>query len=134
MCPERADGYGMSVSALEKIIDKYAPDLIVTVDCGVSNREEAEYIKSRGVRVIVTDHHELPDVLPDCVVINPKISDEYPYDNLCGAGVAFKVACALLGEEAYGFADIAAGFHRGGQRAAHGRKQGYRLRGAETHQ
>lgn len=106
--PERADGYGMSVSALEKIIDKYAPDLIVTVDCGVSNREEAEYIKSRGVRVIVTDHHELPDVLPDCVVINPKISDEYPYDNLCGAGVAFKVACALLGEEAYGFADIAA--------------------------
>lgn len=106
--PERADGYGMSVSALERLIDAHAPDLIVTVDCGVSNREEVEYIKSRGVRVIVTDHHELPDRLPDCVVINPKLADDYPYDNLCGAGVAFKVACALLGERAYPLLDIAA--------------------------
>ena len=106
--PERADGYGMSVSALERLIDVHSPALIVTVDCGVSNREEVEYIKSRGVRVIVTDHHELPDVLPDCTVINPKLADDYPYDNLCGAGVAFKVACALLGERAYPLLDIAA--------------------------
>ena len=106
--PERAEGYGMSVSSLEKIIDEYAPSLIVTVDCGVSNRAEAEYIKSRGVRVIVTDHHELPERLPDCTVVNPKLADDYPYDNLCGAGVAFKIACALLGKDAYDLLDIAA--------------------------
>ena len=106
--PERADGYGMSVASLEKIIDENEPELIITVDCGVSNRAEVDYIKSRGVRVIVTDHHELPDVLPDCVVINPKLADEYPYDNLCGAGVAFKVACALHSEKAYDLLDLAA--------------------------
>ena len=106
--PERAEGYGMSVAALEKLIGERSPDLIVTVDCGISNREEVEYIKSRGVRVIVTDHHELPDLLPDCVVVNPKLDDDYPYDNLCGAGVAFKIACALLGSRAYEFLDLAA--------------------------
>lgn len=106
--PERAEGYGMSVAALEKLIDEYSPELIVTVDCGVSNKKEVEYVLSRGVQIVVTDHHELPDVLPDCVVINPKINDDYPYDNLCGAGVAFKVACALLGEKAYPLVEIAA--------------------------
>lgn len=106
--PERAEGYGMNREALAKIIDEYAPALIVSVDCGISNREEVEYIKSRGVRVIVTDHHELPDELPDCTIVNPKLKDDYPYDNLCGAGAAFKVACALLGEKAYSLLDFAA--------------------------
>ncbi len=106
--PERAEGYGMSVSALAKIIDRYAPSYIVTVDCGISNKEEVEYIRSRGVTPVVTDHHELPDVLPDCVIVNPKLKDDYPYDNLCGAGVAFKIACALLGEKAYALLDLAA--------------------------
>ena len=106
--PERAEGYGMNREALAKIIDECAPALIVSVDCGISNREEVEYIKSRGVRVIVTDHHELPDELPDCTIVNPKLKDDYPYDNLCGAGVAFKVACALLGEKAYSLLDFAA--------------------------
>lgn len=106
--PERAEGYGMNAGALGRLIDEYAPSLIVTVDCGISNREEVEYIKSRGVTPFVTDHHELPDVLPDCVIVNPKLKDGYPYDNLCGAGVAFKVACALLGEKAYSLLDFAA--------------------------
>lgn len=106
--PERAEGYGMNVAALGKLIDEFAPALIVTVDCGISNKEEVEYIKSRGVQVIVTDHHELPDILPDCVIVNPKLKDDYPYDNLCGAGVAFKIACALLGDRAYSLLDFAA--------------------------
>lgn len=106
--PERAEGYGMNADALGRLIDEYAPSLIVTVDCGISNKEEVEYIKSRGVKVIVTDHHELPDELPDCTIVNPKLKDDYPYDNLCGAGVAFKIACALLGEKAYAFLDLAA--------------------------
>ena len=106
--PERTEGYGMNEAALQKLIDEHAPALIVTVDCGISNKQEVEYIKSRGVTPIVTDHHELPDELPDCVIVNPKLKDDYPYDNLCGAGVAFKIACALLGERAYALLDLAA--------------------------
>ncbi len=106
--PERAEGYGMSISAIDQIFDECLPDLIVTVDCGISNADEVEYIKEQGAYVIVTDHHELPERLPDCIVVNPKLHDDYPYDNLCGAGVAFKLACALLGEKAYAYLDFAA--------------------------
>ena len=106
--PEREEGYGMRRESLEKIISERTPDLFVTVDCGVSNREEVAFIRSRGIPVIVTDHHELPPSLPDCTIVNPKIEDDYPYDNLCGAGVAFKIACALLGEKAYSLLDLAA--------------------------
>ena len=66
-----------------------------------SGRGNHEYIYELGCDVIVTDHHELPEELPDCILVNPKLKDDYPYDNLCGAGVAFKLACALLGEKAY---------------------------------
>lgn len=106
--PERADGYGLSVGAIDKIFDDFIPDLLITVDCGISNYKEVEYVKEQGTYVVVTDHHELPPVLPDCVCVNPKFADDYPYDNLCGAGVAFKVACALLGEAAYDLLDFTA--------------------------
>lgn len=106
--PERAEGYGMNAEAIDKIFDEFLPDLVVTVDCGISNRAEVEYIKEQGAYVIVTDHHELPDALPDCIVVNPKLKDDYPYDNLCGAGVAFKLACALIGEDALSLLDFAA--------------------------
>ena len=106
--PERADGYGMSVAAIDSILADHAPAPTATVDSGISNAAEVGYIRSRGVRGVDTDHHELPDALPDCTVVNPKLADEYPYDNLCGAGVAFKIACALLGNKAYDLLDIAA--------------------------
>lgn len=106
--PERADGYGLSIPAIDKILDEFFPDLFITVDCGISNAEQVEYLKEAGVTVVVSDHHELPPVLPDCICINPKIEDNYPYDNLCGAGVAFKIAAALLGKEAYKYLDYAA--------------------------
>ncbi len=106
--PERTEGYGMSIAALDKIFDEFLPDLIVTVDCGISNADEVEYAKEQGAYVIVTDHHELPDRLPDCITVNPKLKDDYPYDNLCGAGVAFKLAQALIGEKALEFVDFAA--------------------------
>lgn len=106
--PERKDGYGMSEASLDFIFDEYCPQLIITVDCGISNAEQVEYIKNCGAEVVVTDHHELPEKLPDCVCINPKFADDYPYDNLCGAGVAFKVACALLGKQAYKYLDFVA--------------------------
>lgn len=105
--PERKDGYGMGVQSIDYIFDEYCPQLIITVDCGISNAKEVEYVKEQGAEIIVTDHHELAEVLPDCICINPKIEDDYPYDNLCGAGVAFKVACALNGKDAYKYLDFA---------------------------
>ncbi len=106
--PEREEGYGMSVAAIDVIFDEFLPDLIVTVDCGISNYKEVEYIKEQGAYVIVTDHHELPEVLPDCICIDPKLKDDYPYDNLCGAGVAFKLATALIGDAANDLIDFCA--------------------------
>jgi single-stranded-DNA-specific exonuclease len=106
--PERVDGYGLSEEAVDKIFEECNPELFITVDCGISCAKEAQYIYELGADMIVTDHHELPEVLPDCVIVNPKLDDDYPYDNLCGAGVAFKVACALLGEKAYKYLDFAA--------------------------
>ncbi len=106
--PERTDGYGLSVAAIDRIFDEFLPDLIVTVDCGISCKQEVEYIKEQGAYVIVTDHHELPDELPECIVVNPKLEDDYPYDNLCGAGVALKLAQALVGDRADGLVDFAA--------------------------
>lgn len=106
--PERRNGYGLSIQVVEELFDEYYPQLVITVDCGISCAREVEYMKELGAEVIVTDHHELPVNIPDCVCINPKFNDGYIYDNLCGAGVAFKVACALLGEDAYKYLDFAA--------------------------
>ena len=106
--PERKNGYGVTVAAIDEIFEEYFPQLVITVDCGISNAEEVEYLKESGCEVIVTDHHELPENIPDCICINPKFADGYPYDNLCGAGVAFKVACALCGKSAYKYLDFAA--------------------------
>lgn len=106
--PERQNGYGLSVTLIDEIFDEFFPQLFITVDCGISCAKEVEYIKELGAEVIITDHHELPDTIPDCICINPKFNDGYIYDNLCGAGVAFKVGCALLGEAAYKYLDFAA--------------------------
>ena len=105
--PERSDGYGLSEEVVDRIFEDCNPELFITVDCGISCAKETQYIYELGCDVIVTDHHELPETLPDCIIVNPKLKDDYPYDNLCGAGVAFKVACALLGERAYEYLDFA---------------------------
>ncbi len=106
--PERRNGYGLNTDTIDEIFEEYFPQLFITVDCGISNAKEVEYVKEQGAEVIVTDHHELPEILPDCICINPKFNDGFPYDNLCGAGVAFKVGCALNGESAYKYLDFAA--------------------------
>ncbi len=104
------DGYGLNVESIESIIEKCCPDLIVTCDCGISGKDEVAYAMDLGVDVIVTDHHEVADIIPDCVVVNPKQNDcRYPCASLCGAGVAFKLVQALGGvESAMPFADLAA--------------------------
>lgn len=107
--PERAQGYGLTHDLVEQTLEDYNPDLVITVDCGVSCKDEIAYIEDVGIDVIVTDHHELPDELPDCTLINCKRKDQvYQFDGLCGAGVAYKVAYALLGEAANKFLDLVA--------------------------
>lgn len=99
--PQRLlDGYGLSFDTIDKIISLYSPDLIITVDCGISSYKEVEYCKEKGVDIIITDHHDIPDVLPDTLVINAKMTDQlYPFRELCGAGVAFKLVQALTSLE-----------------------------------
>lgn len=96
------DGYGLTMDTIDKIEKQFKPDLLITVDCGISSYKEIEYAKQKGIEVIVTDHHEIPPTLPNCVVIDPKIKDQkYEFSELCGAGVAFKLVQALKG---YNFA------------------------------
>ena len=94
------DGYGLTNSVIDKINNLYAPELIITVDCGISCYKEVEYAKSLGIDMIITDHHELPEILPDSIIVNPKIKNQaYSFSELCGTGVAFKIAEAVLGHK-----------------------------------
>ena len=94
------DGYGLTNQVIDKIADTFSPNLIITVDCGISCYKEVEYAKNKGIEIIVTDHHEIPDILPYTIVVNAKLPDQkYPFRELCGTGVAFKFAQALLGEK-----------------------------------
>ena len=84
------DGYGLTNAVIDKIADLYAPNLIITVDCGISCYQEVEYAKNKGIEIIITDHHEIPEIIPDTVVVNAKLpNQEYPFRELCGTGVAF---------------------------------------------
>lgn len=107
--PEREEGYGINIEKFKNTKDGRKVDLLITVDCGISEYEKIEIIKNSGTDVIVTDHHEPPAVLPECIVLDPKINDSgYKFDGLCGAGVAFKLSQALIGEKAYQFLDYVA--------------------------
>lgn len=90
------EGYGLSVKAIEKFKNDNI-NLIITVDCGVTNVKEIALAKKLGMDVIVTDHHEPAEELPDAIaIINPKLRDsKYPFRNVSGATVAFKLAWAL---------------------------------------
>ncbi|QCA29594.1 single-stranded-DNA-specific exonuclease RecJ [Vagococcus xieshaowenii] len=108
--PNRFDhGYGPNIAVYETLINEGA-ELIVTVDNGVTGHEAIEYAKSRGVDVIVTDHHELPQELPEpYALIHPKHpKGSYPFGDLAGVGVAFKVATALLEEVPVELLDLVA--------------------------
>lgn len=97
----RKEGYGLNKSALEKLRNA-GTQLVITVDCGISALEEARFAKELGLDMIITDHHQCREDLPEAVaVINPHRKDcTYPYANLCGAGLAFKLVQALSGKEA----------------------------------
>ena len=92
------DGYGPNQSVYKYFIEQQAISLIVTVDNGVAGHEAIVYAQEMGIDVIVTDHHSLPDQLPDAyAIIHPEHpSGDYPFKHLAGCGVAFKLATALL--------------------------------------
>lgn len=100
--PDRSEGYGMNIPALEKILDQ-GTELIITVDNGVSAVEEAEYIRQRGAQLVITDHHQPPQELPVCeACVNPhRQDDNSPFKELCGAGVVLKLLCALEEDEEF---------------------------------
>lgn len=91
------EGYGLSRAAIEKLANEGGAQLIVTVDCGSLSHAEIARANELGVDVIVTDHHSVADTMPPAVaVINPKrIDHEYPFIDLAGVGVAFKLVQAL---------------------------------------
>ncbi|MFD1672869.1 single-stranded-DNA-specific exonuclease RecJ [Agrilactobacillus yilanensis] len=103
------DGYGPNLAAYKRLIATGA-QLIITVDNGVTGKDEIQYAQAQGVDVVVTDHHELPEVLPEAVaVVHPRYpGSDYPFKDLSGAGVAFKVASALLEEVPTDLLDLAA--------------------------
>ena len=92
------DGYGPNQSVYKYFIEQQAVSLIVTVDNGVAGHEAIAFAQEAGVDVIVTDHHSLPDQLPDAyAIIHPEHpAGNYPFKELAGCGVAFKLATALL--------------------------------------
>jgi len=99
--PDRfVDGYGPNKDVYKWFIEEQQVQLIITVDNGVSGHEPIAYAKTQGIDVIVTDHHELPDVLPEAyAIIHPRHPQgNYPFKDLAGVGVSFKVATALLGD------------------------------------
>lgn len=96
--PDRLEeGYGLNREALARLKEE-GVDLVVTVDCGVSSWEEAEFARGIGLTLIVTDHHEFSEQgpAPAEVVVHPRLpGSQYPFGGLCGTGVAYKLAWEL---------------------------------------
>ena len=90
------EGYGLSAAALDRVVAGCSPDLIVTVDNGIASAAEVEELLSRGIDVVVTDHHEPGDLVPAGVpVTDPKLSESCSSRELAGAGVALKLVSEL---------------------------------------
>jgi len=101
LIPDRiGDGYGLSAANVELLAER-GTSLLLTVDCGVTAVAEVARAKELGMEVIVTDHHQAGEELPDCTVLHPAL-DGYPFEHLCGTGVAWKLAVALREEAGNG--------------------------------
>ena len=96
--PERSAGYGLNRNAIDELANR-GVSLVITVDNGISALDESEYLKTLGIDLIVTDHHQPGDVLPQaCAVVDPHRKDcTSRFKDLCGAGVALKLVAALEG-------------------------------------
>ena len=94
------DGYGLNEDAIRKLVER-GKKVIVSVDCGVTSVSHAELCRELGVTLIVTDHHQIGDQLPDAdAIVHPRLpGTSYPFGELCGAGVAFKLGWSLCQEK-----------------------------------
>lgn len=93
------DGYGMNMNSIYDILDDDYT-LVITVDCGITNITEIETLMDEGIDVIVTDHHECKEVLPKALAVldNKRPDNSYPFVDLCGAGMAYKLIAAIYEE------------------------------------
>lgn len=91
------EGYGLNLDAIRTLHEEDPNRLVVTVDCGICSIEEAALARELGLELIITDHHTMLETLPDAAVnVHPRLpGSEYPFPDLCGAGVAFKLAWAI---------------------------------------
>lgn len=113
--PDRfREGYGLNIMAVNRI-SKTGTKLLITVDCGIVSTGEVQLAKAQGMDVIITDHHTPGEKLPETLVIHPKLGEDYPFGELAGVGVAFKLILGLgmtlglkSGEVFAKYADIAA--------------------------
>lgn len=94
--PTGDEAYGMNIETIDEFAENYGT-LIITVDCGIANAEEVKHAADLGIDVIITDHHNIPDVIPEpAIIINPKMPDSnYPFKDISGCAVAFKLVQAL---------------------------------------
>jgi single-stranded-DNA-specific exonuclease len=89
------EGYGLNIDAVRRLIDEGAR-LIVSIDCGITATDVADLARAAGIGLIITDHHTPQDTIPKAdVIVHPGLGSGYPNPNLCGAGVAFKLAWAI---------------------------------------
>ncbi len=94
------DGYGLNFNSLKRL-KKFAPALLITVDCGIGNIEEIKEAKKIGFDVVVVDHHKVIDGIPEAdIVVDPKQpGDNYPFKEFAAAGIVFKLSKLLLGDK-----------------------------------
>jgi single-stranded-DNA-specific exonuclease len=91
------EGYGLSKESIERCVEQFHPQLLIALDCGTSSAAGIVDLRTRGMDVIVVDHHEPKSALPECLaLVNPKIDSQSPFHYLCSAGIAFKLCHALL--------------------------------------
>src|SRR5829696_7986129 len=108
LIPDRlADGYGLTMATVE-MLRRRGTELVITVDCGIGSVDEVAAARSAGIDVVVTDHHLPGERLPDCPIIHPIVS-EYPFEGLCAAGVAHKLAIALCDAAGHGAVETVGG-------------------------
>ncbi len=90
------EGYGLNDEALRKLAD-HGASLVISVDCGIASVSQAKLAESLGLQLVITDHHEFAESLPEATaIVHPRLpGGDYPFEGLCGAGVAFKLAWAL---------------------------------------
>ena len=94
--PKRSEGHGLSIASLDRAIEMGA-EFIISVDCGINAIKEVDYAKTKGLDVMITDHHLPDDQLPNAIAIcNPQLSSEASLQGLSGTGVALKLALSTL--------------------------------------